>query len=231
MMVRTVLVLFFALAFSGSYAQRSVTILYRSKGHLSTTDLKNLFVTAQEERKKNGVEIMDSVDESTLEQSLTELLDMIPGGLNEERKIYREGNFVMISKPNQLHKVNLKTLERTVIDSTHYQLLKRLDTSIHEMLNTAFIYTLEKTKEVRNIAGYTCEKFILKETDPDPSPLASRILTIWATRQIKPAIPVFAVEGLHKIMLEDYTPLKVSENLAGTPNSGNETEAIILKKH
>jgi hypothetical protein len=236
--MKNILTILIGIAFlQAANAQRSLTITYRTTGQLNAIDLRDLSknikdkknIVADTTRKTDSLEIEETAMETELE-SLIISISNTP--LIETRRIYREGDHLIIRNDENrvFHKYNIKTLVLTVLDSSLYPTFSRVDTTFHPMLDEKFIYTLKKTNETQIISGYLCEKFVI-EQENNSDDWESRELIIWATREIKPSLPVFAVLNFHKILLEEYTPLKISEKIPRIPNSSNETEVIKIEKN
>lgn len=216
-------------------AQRSLTITYRSTAQLNAEALINL----TKDKKNNIVsDTARKTDSSKTEELYTEaelrgFIDSISSTpLIETRRIYREGDFVIIrnNEGPVFHKYNMKTLTLAVLDSSLYPTFSRIDTMIYPMLDDQFIYTVKKTSETKTISGYQCEKFLIVQDHKQDEQEVSEFI-VWATRQIKPTIPIFAVLELHKIILEEYTALQISEKMPWLLNSSNETEVIKIEKN
>lgn len=223
----TILLCFFCLTASICFGQKPVTIHYRATAHLDANNFKKMADSVSLEKAKE--EGKDSIDAQA-----RELLDAFAGMFDslslspmiEDSYVFREGDFVYKKREDfLLLKYDLTSLDFFTIDSTNYPLIQKVDIKTYPYNDTSYRYKETITDESKKIHGYDCTKLVVEEYDVERN--ETRILTIWATRDIKPALSIRAVCGLNKKIFEDYTPISFIEK---GPWGFSETEAINLNR-
>jgi|GEM_PF-4560124 len=84
------------------------------------------------------------------------------------------------------------------------------DTS--QLMQTQYQYLIEETSTDSLVLGYKCKKIKVKEfAVKTHNEVEIRSFIIWATKEISPTVPIYAVLWLHKKVLQDFTPLYIEE--------------------
>jgi GLPGLI family protein len=223
----TILLCFFCLTARVCLSQKSITIHYRGISHLDVNDFKTMADSASRERARE--EGKDSIDAraKALLGGFTEMFDSLDfSPMVEYAYVYREGNFVYHKKDDRpVMKFDLTNLSFVTLDSTGYPLTQKVIVRTFQYNESAYRYKQTLTNESKKIHGYDCTKLIVEEYDVEYN--YTRVLTIWATRDIKPALSVRAVCVLHTKIFDEYTPITFIEKGLG---GFTEIEAINLNR-
>ncbi len=127
------------------------------------------------------------------------------------------------------NKVNLSTLEinrhtRDILDGHNKS---RIFNLTDERLFKNISYSITSAKNDSLVHGLKYRKIIVEESFiNETGNKKGRVFVIWATKQIKPAMPVYGVLWFHKVVLSNFTPLVVEETNLDFPESKIITTAI-----
>jgi hypothetical protein len=113
---------------------------------------------------------------------------------------------------------NLNTLEinwkgqSMIGDKLRFQTENFADTSCFKMI----IYSVVEHANDSLILGYKCKRFSVTELLVDTiGNTKKREISIWATQNIIPALPVYSILWFRKKILPEWTPLFVQEEFLG----------------
>lgn len=210
------------------FSQKSLTIQYRTTGHFDANGFKKMADSVSlEKARENG---KDSIDAETTQflDTITAMFDSLSlSPVIENSYVFREGNFVYMKREDdsRLLKYNLTSRDLVTIDSTSYPLTQQVFITPYPFNDAGYRYKQTLTNESKKIHGYACKKLVVEEYDIEQN--ETRVFTIWATRDITPALSIRAVCGLHIKTFEDYTPVSFTEK---GPGYFSETEAINLNR-
>jgi hypothetical protein len=223
----TTLLCFFCITAQICFGQKSFTMHYRAIAHFDSNAFKKMADSISlGKAKEEGKDSIDAQARGLLD-AFTVMFDSLSlSSMIEDSYVFREGDFVYKKREGfLLLKYDLTSLDFFTIDSVNYPITQKVDIKTYHYNDTSYRYKQTITDESKKIHGYDCKKLIVEEYDVERN--ETRILTIWATRDIKPALSIRAVCGLNKKIFEDYTPISFIEK---GPWGFSEIEAINLNR-
>lgn len=223
----TTLLCFFCLTAQVCLSQKSLTIHYRSTGHVDANEFKRMADSVGlEKARKDGKDSIDAENRQFLDAitAMYDSLSLTP--MIEDSYFFREGDFVYKKREDGvLLKYDLTSRDLFTIDSSAYPFTKQVLIIPYPFNDEGYRYKQTVTTESKKIHGFDCTKIIVEEYEIGEN--ETRIFTIWATRDIKPAFSIRAVCGLNIKTFEDYTPIAFTEKWRGV---FSETEAVNLNR-
>jgi hypothetical protein len=151
---------------------------------------------------------------------------------------WRKGNLVITSSVQEGQGLikkfyDLNSQKFMVIDSVLYQKSGRVDSTVvwldcYREPGCTATYRVEKKKGIKTILGYRCVNYIIEEEISNKD--ANRIILVWVTEEIKPAVSVYAVLRLYKKILPIFTPLEIKESPTKEALSYQLSTAINISK-
>lgn len=210
-------------------AQPKTVITYKETGKIDFQDFKP---NSEESNTDSSLEQFN-LKKMLLEQALDTIFTEV--GI-DTMQAWKEGNFVVTtSKKEQairkLYEVNSQKF--LVINSA---LLKNKIDTFSKLLNCdqpycSATYKVLQRKGKKNILGFECINYVIEEELESPSDgHSSRVISVWVTDKIKPALPTYALTRLYKKFLENFTPLEIKEQFEKNAASYELLSAINIAK-
>lgn len=216
-------------------AQKSKIITYNTEIKFGDESVNALIKEVESERDD-----IDSLKKIQMHELTKGIFDMVNAETFSHTQVWRDGDWVITREIDRAEgkiakHYHVNTLEFMVIDSFIYRVIPRIDTfktSMNYKVNKDWQirYDVKKTKQRKNILGYSCRLFIIKENkvihEDGPE---ERTFSIWATKEMKPAISAHALLGLYQKLMEKYTPLEIEKTSNKMPGGFQRLTAIDIR--
>ncbi len=211
-------------------AQLKTVITYKETGKIDFQDFKP---NSEESNTDSSLEQFN-LKKMLLEQALDTIFLEVG---TDTMQAWKEGNFVVTSSKKEqairkLYEVNSqkflvinKALLKNKIDTFSKSL------NCNQQPHCSATYKVLQRKGNKKILGYECINFVIKEELESLSDgHSTRMISVWVTDKIKPALPTYALSRLYKKILKNFTPLEIKEQFEQNAASYQLLSAINIAK-
>lgn len=211
-------------------AQLKTVITYKETAKIDFEDFKP---NSEESNTDSSLEQFN-LKKMLLEQALDTIFSEVG---TDTIQAWKEGNFVVTnSKKEQairkLYEINSQKF--LVINNA---LLKNKIDTFSKLLNCdkqsdcSATYKVLQRKGNKKILGYECINYVIEEELESLSDgHSTRMISVWVTDKIKPALPTYALSRLYKKILKNFTPLEIKEQFEKNAASYELLSAINIAK-